>query len=453
MLDAGGGGSSGTNWNAIDMATMWRALETQETTSHWKLLTGWQTSYELTYQHLTDVKRYRENLATAWPPEKSPAAAAYLERLDTLITHLQGTYDAAVANHTAFSAATAALADTRYKLKKLYDEYAANQSKIDAHNAEMAERAAKAGPKGSGMSQPPVSADRQEQLTWQARSLMFGLSSEVTQAHTSITKPPVYVPEETVAQDRHKRGGTTYVPPVLPPLFTPESQPRPSGSGLPNSVATGPNAPTYSPATHGPGLVLGGTSPTPITLPGNPGPGIITQPPVNSPATNLVNPAIGLPGVPGTGGLPPSSASPNTYSGGALMKPGAGGTSTGTVRAMPVGGIIGGVPGAGLGQPGAGSRAAQRINPVGGVISPNGASGRSGSPSRIGAARPVGMPGDGVGAIGGVGGRAGSHQSVREEASRWDPGNPWETDEGVVPVVLPPAEQRVDPGPAIGFRR
>jgi hypothetical protein len=33
----------------------------------------------------------------------------------------------------------------------------------------------------------------------------------------------------------------------------------------------------------------------------------------------------------------------------------------------------------------------------------------------------------------------------------WDPDNPWETEEGVAPVVLPPAEAgRLDPGPAIG---
>jgi hypothetical protein len=33
----------------------------------------------------------------------------------------------------------------------------------------------------------------------------------------------------------------------------------------------------------------------------------------------------------------------------------------------------------------------------------------------------------------------------------WDPNNPWETAEGVPPVVLPPSEQRIDPGPAIGL--
>jgi hypothetical protein len=40
----------------------------------------------------------------------------------------------------------------------------------------------------------------------------------------------------------------------------------------------------------------------------------------------------------------------------------------------------------------------------------------------------------------------------QSNSSHWDPDNPWETAEGVAPVVLPPAEQPVDPGPAIGLR-
>lgn len=40
------------------------------------------------------------------------------------------------------------------------------------------------------------------------------------------------------------------------------------------------------------------------------------------------------------------------------------------------------------------------------------------------------------------------------ESDRWDPDNPWATEEGVSPVVLPPDEQGpIDPGPAIGYSR
>jgi len=72
MLDAGGGGGyGGTNWSAASVVDMWLTLANQDTTPHWQLLSGWRKSYELTLQHMAQVKNYRENLATAWPPEKA----------------------------------------------------------------------------------------------------------------------------------------------------------------------------------------------------------------------------------------------------------------------------------------------------------------------------------------------------------------------------------------------
>jgi hypothetical protein len=53
------------------------------------------------------------------------------------------------------------------------------------------------------------------------------------------------------------------------------------------------------------------------------------------------------------------------------------------------------------------------------------------------------------------GGRGAGRREDEERPGRtWDPDNPWETDEGVDPVVLPPPPAgRADPGPAIGFDR
>jgi len=51
-------------------------------------------------------------------------------------------------------------------------------------------------------------------------------------------------------------------------------------------------------------------------------------------------------------------------------------------------------------------------------------------------------------------GPAGSRRGSRRrqsEGNQWDPDNPWKTEEGVAPVVLPPPDQRIDPGPAIGL--
>src|SRR4051794_28868466 len=134
MLIADGGGG-GTAWSSMDVPAMWNLVANQDTSAHYKMLTGWQKSYELILEHMGQVRNYRDNLAAAWPPEKSPASAAYVAQLDNLLENLQQTYDAAVANHTAFASATLSLSLSRTDVKKIYDEYTANQAKIDEFEA------------------------------------------------------------------------------------------------------------------------------------------------------------------------------------------------------------------------------------------------------------------------------------------------------------------------------
>jgi len=116
---------------------------------------------------------------------------------------------------------------------------------------------------------------------------------------------------------------------------------------------------------------------------------------------------------------------------------------------MAPGGVIGGNPGTrGLGQLGAGRAGSRRVNPVGGVIGEG--EGGAGSRRGVGAGgmsaseRPAGMYGQGA-----AGRRPGRQDEG--ESEHWDPDNPWQTAEGVEPVVLPIEAQRVDPGPAIGL--
>lgn len=55
-----------------------------------------------------------------------------------------------------------------------------------------------------------------------------------------------------------------------------------------------------------------------------------------------------------------------------------------------------------------------------------------------------------------AGARPSQRRSAREgeEAQRrWDPDNPWETEDGVDPVLLPAREHQIDPGPSIGGKR
>jgi hypothetical protein len=442
MLDAGGGGGyGGTNWSAASVTDMWLAVANQDTTPHWQLLSGWRKSYELTLQHMAQVKNYRENLATAWPPEKSPAAAAYIARLDVLIDYLQQTYDAAVANHSAFSNATSAISSARTKLEKVVNEYLANEGKLETFAQEQAERP-KGGLQRGPEPKPPVADGRQVQLEAQARSIMYGLSTEVSQARTQITKPKLYDPAEYRTEEKDDRLGGGYTPPMVPPVVP--FDPAVDGSKavpLSNSVAANVQPNPIQPLARVPGLILGGVEP-PIATP----PPLATAPnlPVNPgpPPPNVIPPPAPIPGVKGpTVHVTPTPGIGRGTTADGLTRPSVG-PPVGGIRAMPPGGLIGGIPG-GLGQPSAGSRPTH-VNPVGGVISPNNTQARSGQTGRGVVTPPQTIPS--------ASGRSQTLSQDSEKNNRWDPDNPWEITEGVSPVVSPALPQPVDPGPAIGLR-
>lgn len=458
MLVADGSGG-GTNWSSLDVSQMWALMQNQDTTGHYKTLMGWRRSYELIMEHLAQMQNYRQNLAEAWPPQKSSASAAYIAQLDDMITQLRATYDAAVANHTAFAGATLSLSLTRTDLKKIYDEYAGNQAKIDEFNAKP--KPVQYGKVPVLPPKPPVAAERQEELNNQARLLMSKLSTDLVQAQASLTTPPPFDPH-VVAGERKKvigDGAATATP--IPTVAYGDTDLAPGGTGsIPATTnhATGSNAPSLltgsnaagaghlsasaGSASRPPGLVLGGTglpsgAPAANFLPGQ--------------ASLPTGGAAPLPNVPGSTVIPPAvSFTPRSPSGTAMLPPGTSmrapdgrlgpmatpAEPTVGPHAMAPSGVIGGLPGTGLGQPSAARTSRVKVNPVGGVI--GGSSAKAGSQSSTNF-QPMNT----------VAGRSGKRQA--DELVGWDPDNPWETSAGVAPVLLPSPEQLIDPGPAIGL--
>ena len=462
MLDGGGGGGyGGTNWFAYDVAWMWQRISDQSTDAHDEVSLGWKRTAELTSTHLSRVRLYRDNLATAWPPEKSKASAAYVAQLDGLIASLTETQTAASANYTAFSSVTTTLSIARSKLEPIYQEYVANRTKIanwqsakDAATTSGTTSSSGSTPTPSPSPQaspvptsPPVSADHQEQLNNQARAIMFELSSTIISGQAELQKPAPYEPawqKYTDPSDSGNDGTSAAAVPPLIPLPAPASTSGSTTSSHPST--TFPTSPTSTAPSPLPGGTIGGVgpiltgtqpAPAPITAPAPIG-GLPSLPPGSSPMPGVITPpGIGPGLLPGAarGGLP----------GGGLVKPGMGG---GRMTAMPSGGVIGARPGSGMigEMPGGAQRPASgRANPVGGVIGQDGAAGRPGAGGR------GGLNGE-RGSTLGQQGRGRGRRGEGDDHARWDPDNPWATDEGVDPVLLPPSDpEPIDPGPAIGY--
>src|ERR1700760_2718218 len=100
MVEAadGGGGYGGTDWSSKNVVEMWQAIENQDPNVGWDVANSWNTSSELLVDPLIEVQNYQNELTSAWPPEKSPASAAYSKQLDGMINHMQQTYDSTNSN-------------------------------------------------------------------------------------------------------------------------------------------------------------------------------------------------------------------------------------------------------------------------------------------------------------------------------------------------------------------
>jgi hypothetical protein len=476
MLEASGGGG-GTDWWSMDMATIQQLAQSPDIDAHYQIVDGWQKSYELVGDHLAQVTLYRDSLAEAWPPEKSSAAKAYIDRLNTLIGHLQETQDAAIANHDALSSASLSLSLAKTEMNKLYSQWDANNKALAAFNQQQAQKKTPVipgkpvpSPSPSGEEPPPVTADQQEALRQKAIVLMSGVSSDLAQAQLKVVRPAPYTPNPGIDKNVHEVGTGAASPPTLPPIVPTTIS---GGGSFPGGSTVSPHKPAPFPTNtagvpstgfpsgggSNPGLVLGGTNPTSTLPPPATAPGPITAlpsggGPISGPGVLTPNTGPFLP--PGT--LPPSGGGSLPVGEGSLRSFG-GGVPEGGLKAMPPGGIIGRAPGGALGEPSGSRLGTQRVNPVGGVIGEPGMGGGMMSGGRNGASSgrggTVSMGRGGLSAstqqpYGQVGGRRGGRRDQSEDV-RWDPNNPWATDVGVDPVVLPPTEQPIDPGPAIGL--
>ncbi|MFY1574422.1 hypothetical protein ACN26Z_05985 [Verrucosispora sp. WMMD703] len=455
MREPGVGRSGGlTEWQLMNVADMWACLQGHHTDNHWRHVAGWRKIAELAGQHLGRLRTYRERLAQAWPPETNAASHAYLVKLDELISQVHRTHDAATANQTALSAATQALTSSRSKLQKIHEEYA------DKLQQKRSWEQTAADPKAAAASRaihPPVSESDLERLNAQARTIMYGLSTELQQAQTQLRHPPPTkaIALDDAAPDTYGGGTAPIIPPIAP--FSPSrrqtslrEQSFPPTKSLPNSAT-----PTIGP-------VLGGVdshltpSPPQLSPPGTTPPSPISPTSIAEvpPTSGLViRPSLGGPGqeTKTTGKVTSSSTSKSLSS-----------------SKTPQSGWIGGPTGRSASHSGASNAQPRPINPFGGLIG-GGAAGTA--PSGGAGSRPGGKSGFGLiqTPFGGSPSfapasdtdpsktcSASSRQDLvhGNEAPRWDPDNPWAVDTGISPIIRPPSEEGpIDPGPAIGLTR
>nr|WP_233514585.1 hypothetical protein [Micromonospora sp. LHW51205] len=448
MIERGSGRTSGlTDWRLMDVLSMWACLQDQDTAGQWKQVAGWRKVCDLALTHLSRLREYRRGLAEAWPPETNAAARAYIAELDQLIDRVQRTHDAAAANYDALAAATRAIGSARAELQPLHEEYEKRLRQKRAYEATIADPKAVAGSRLP--ERPPVTDDDLEQLNVRARGLMTGLSGELQHAQVMLQRPPA-APRPGIETNNPDVYGASGAAPVIPPIVPvtvtspgPRSKPAPLGG----TSGQGPQ----NPPTVGVGPILGGAGST-LTPPPS-----ITTPNVSSTPPSLPSATPLPPTVPGALGAspPPRDARPHPFTG----SPVSGEAPKNFLPRTQPNGLIGQPFGPGLVQPSSPNTTPRRVNPVGGVIGGGGAgtapAGNAGSRPGIGRNPVMGpMGGSPLGGYPSTTNRPGRRDETSGVSRPWDQDNPWETDKGVSPVVLPPTDDGpIDPGPAIGRDR
>lgn len=420
---------------------MWACLHDQDTAGQWKQVAGWRKVCDLALAHLGRLREYRRGLAEAWPPESNAAAQAYVGELDQLIDRVQRTHDSAAANYDALAAAARAIGSARTELQPLYDEFTTKLRQKQAYEATIADPKAVAGSRLP--ERPPVTDDDLEQLNVRARGLMTGLSGELQLAQVMLQRPPAPArPGPRVDQQSSDPYSSSVPAPIIPPIVTVPTPPSTQSSRRRQSPLRGP----ASLAASGPGSIIGGPilgNAGPRAASQSPSPGVAppTPPPPHPNGANLPAPPpigarafrINPPGIDPISGRRSTQQPP--------------------ARPIPTNGLIGNPSTSNQ----MGNTSPRRTNPLGGVIggggagtSPSGAAGSRPNPGRGPYAGPQGLT-----PLGGAPGFSAGQGKQFEEQSRsaWDPDNPWEIERGVDPVLGPPEEGPIDPGPAIGFDR
>jgi len=128
------------HWAQADVPTMWESAQEADTAIAWRQVTGWQTTYELLDQHQLQLRLCRDELQAAWPSERSPAAAAFVEYMDALLASMDQAKTDAIANRDALTHVLNGLSAAKRdvgELKAKWDGYADEEAMFRENQVEL----------------------------------------------------------------------------------------------------------------------------------------------------------------------------------------------------------------------------------------------------------------------------------------------------------------------------
>ncbi|MDP9797768.1 hypothetical protein J2S43_006280 [Catenuloplanes nepalensis] len=254
-LDTGREDWTGTPWHSTDVPFMWSTVAHHSPDAYAAHLSGWHRTTELLSEHVSRMRAYRDNLALAWNPTRSPAAAVYLARFDTDIANAQATLDASIANYAAYTAALNIVSEAQTALRPIAEEYSANATSETSRQEMVSASGGRAA--AAAFTAAPDTRGRQAELTGMARSVMYRASQELIEATATLQIAPKYQIRTPVFTQSDQGLAPPSIPTVLPLQQAPQSQfdsDLTTQKGKPGSstISTGPILSHTSPLQRAP---------------------------------------------------------------------------------------------------------------------------------------------------------------------------------------------------------
>ncbi len=265
---------SGTEWGQYGLADIWDMVrdDNYDNFSHVK---AWKKMAELCHGMAGSLTAAAAELGHRWPPEQSPAAAAFKERLDELANKFTQAGQAAGANGPTLAEVNRGFAISRGKIVELcrswqqmeraeFDRVAAARQVLKLVSLPMSDRDVLSLSNSvplryavDAMGAPVVPTSWRQQFDGQARDIMATTDGEIIDAHSRIQK---------LAGDSAQSGDVADWPE--------RDQGVPVGGGLiggrstpPPTRPIPPGLPERSPTPEDP-ILDGGSHPGPVRVPG-----------------------------------------------------------------------------------------------------------------------------------------------------------------------------------------
>src|SRR5205814_9902294 len=100
-----------TDWSRYDVPSLWAMASMEDSSDSWTQVWAWWRCRDALDAYRRHLTACRDGLADKWPPQRSPASAAFLGRVDEMIKSVGETAEAAASNAVGLAGIINALDD------------------------------------------------------------------------------------------------------------------------------------------------------------------------------------------------------------------------------------------------------------------------------------------------------------------------------------------------------